>query len=104
MNQSIWNVLKKMQSIYNIMIVRDEGQERIFVIDNYSPPTSQFSNLFLVGREITYILASNSLSTVANINEITLNEQQIIVTKIEEIPSMKYRFSNHYRYEIWETI
>lgn len=105
MNIATWRILKKLQSIYNIMIVRDDMDERIFIVDYYSEPTGQISNLFLKGKEITYIISDNSLSlslTQDNLHA-SSNERQLLSTRMEEIPVMSYRFSTHYRYEIWES-
>lgn len=106
MNIATWRILKKLQSIYSIMIVRDTTDERVFIIDHYSEPTGQISNLFVKGREITYVISDNSLSLSLTQDNLytSSNERQLLATRVEEIPVMTYRFSTHYRYELWEAL
>jgi len=105
MEMSTWRILKKLQTIYSIAIIRDDRDERIFVVDSYTPFQNNIPNTIITGREITYIIKDNSLAVSLTDNLGTsLNEKQMLITKIDELPSMTYRFSPQYRYEIWEII
>jgi len=103
MDAATWRILKKIQTVYSIMVIRGDGEERIFIIENYTPFQNNIPNTIITGKEITYIIKDNSLVISMTQNTGTnINERQLLITKIEEIPSMTYRFSPQYMYEIWE--
>jgi len=90
------------------MIVTKGDQSRFFIVENYVPAQNQIIDTFLQGREITYLLQESSLVLAVNSTDqyggmIDVNIRQTIFTKIEELPVLKYRFSTHYAWEIWET-
>jgi len=105
MNITTWRILKKLQSIYNIMIVNNGVDARIFIVDLYTPSQNQIPDTLVKGREITHLITDNSMAMIINVTEgvMTIDEKQAIFTKIESIPSMSYRFSHHYKWELWET-
>lgn len=87
------------------MIIKDEEGSRIFVDMVWEPAYNQIPNLYIKGREITELLSDNNLSFhLSSDSEVPLQEKQILTTAINSIPMRVYRFSPHYRYEIWETI
>lgn len=104
MNRSNYKILNKLQLMYSILIVKDEVDERIFIINSYTAYTPQTPSLLITGRDITsLIIDSNLFVSLSNSNlDLNNNERDLLVTKIEEIPVLNYRFSNHYRYELME--
>ena len=103
MTKSTWTTLRKLQTLYSIMIIRDDKDERIFVIESYVTAQGHIPDTFIKGKEITWILTDNSLTLSLDSSVVTnINEKQLLLTRINEVPSASYRFSNHYRYEIWE--
>jgi len=98
-------ILNKLQSIYNILIVKDDSDERIFIINSYVPYTPQTPQLLITGKDVTILIQHSSLaSSLSDLDfNININEKQLLETKIEEIPVYNYRFSSHYRYELMES-
>ncbi len=104
MNNTHHKVLSKLQLIYSILIVKDDQEERVFIVNSYVAYTPQTPSLFITGRDITsLIIDSNLFVSLSNTNlELDSNEKDLLITKIEEVPVLNYRFSNHYRYELME--
>lgn len=105
MNKSNYKILYKLQLIYNIIIVKDDTDERIFILNEYIPYTPQTPSLFIKGRDITFLIIDSGLFvSLSNSNlDLNSNEKDLLITKVEEIPVLNYRFSNHYRYEVMES-
>ena len=87
------------------MIIESNSEDMIvFVIEQYTPYQNQIPDTFIKGKEITYLLKENSLMLALNTGFEGMNtgERELIMTKIDDLPSMTYRFSSHYKWEVWE--